>query len=107
MIAGLKGTVKKLAMDHIVLDVKDVGYEVFMSTNTLANLSLGATIDLDIYTHIREDVLKLYGFMQALEKTLFLSFISINGIGPKMALVLLSSTSSLNLLVEMIEKEDI
>ncbi len=107
MIAALKGCVKTLAMDHIVLDVQGVGYEVFMSTNTLASISLNTTISLDIYTHIREDVLKLYGFMEALEKTLFLAFIGINGIGPKMALALLSSTASLNILVEMIEKEDV
>ncbi len=107
MIAFLTGTVTQISEDTSILNVNGVGYEVFASSKTLKNISLSEPAELWIYTHVREDSLKLFGFSTMLEKKLFLAFIGINGIGPKMALSLLSATPSLQALLEMIEEEDI
>ena len=107
MIAFLKGFVQEIEADKVILDVSGVGYEVFASSKTLNQLTIASSKELWIYTHVREDALKLFGFSDPLEKKLFLAFIGINGIGPKMALAFLSSADSLEHLVEMIEKEDL
>ena len=107
MIACLTGTIKAIHPGSVVLDVGGVGYEVCVSGSTLTRLAPGAKTQLDIYTHVREDTLKLYGFAQALEKQLFLAFIGISGVGPKMALAVLSAAPSLESLTDMIEKENI
>ncbi len=107
MIAFLKGVVKRIESHCIMVDVRGVGYEVFVSNKTCNGLSLHSTVELEIYTHVREDSFKLYGFFTHLEKELFCAFIGISGVGPKMALSVLSAVSSLDLLVEMIEKEDV
>ena len=107
MIASLTGKIKKVASDSLILKVGGIGYEVFISNKTMQALSLADSVELEIYTHVREDTLKLYGFDNSLEKKLFMSFIKINGVGPKMALSILSAADSLDALVEMIEKKDI
>ena len=107
MIAFLKGRVTQIHTDGVILDVNGVGYEVHVSSKTLKSISLSKTAELWIYTHVREDAFKLFGFAGPLEKKIFLAFIGINGIGPKMALSLLSSAPSLRELLEMIEAEDI
>ena len=107
MIAFLKGTVKEVNEDVVILDVNGVGYEVYSSSKTLKDVLISELAEWWIYTHVREDSLKLFGFSSVLEKKLFLAFIGINGIGPKMALALLSSAPSLKELLEMIEEEDI
>ena len=107
MIAFLKGQVIEKRLDHIILDVQGVGYEVNASSKTLDKLSNKELIELFIYTHVRDDTLKLFGFLDKLEKTIFLALIGITGIGPKLALALLSAVPSLKALVEMIEEEDI
>ena len=107
MIAFLKGTIKDMSGETIILDVNDVGYEVYASAKTLKSVSVSEFIELWIYTYVREDALKLFGFSSMLEKKLFLGFIKINGIGPKMALAIISAAPSLRELMEMIEKEDV
>ena len=108
MIAFLKGIVKDISKETIILDVNGVGYEVHVSTKTLKSISLSEEpIEVWVYTHVREDSLKLFGFSSVLEKTLFLAFIKINGVGPKMALAIISAAPSLRELMEMIEKEDV
>jgi len=106
MIAFLTGKIKFMGSENIILDVNGVGYEVQTSTKTHNQLSVSNPIELWIYTHVREDTLKLYGFLSLLEKKLFLSFIGINGVGPKMALSILSTVPSLEELVDMIERSD-
>lgn len=107
MIAYLKGLITQKDKDTAILDVNGVGYEIYASSKTLENLNISTPTELLIYTCMREDSLKLYGFSKQLEKTLFLALIGINGIGPKMALVLLSAVPSFEALLEMIETEDI
>lgn len=107
MIAFLQGTVQEINKSVVIVLVNGVGYEVYASSKTQTKLILFEEAKLWIYTHVREDSLKLFGFSDLLEKQLFLAFIGINGIGPKMALVILSATVSVNKLLEMIEHEDI
>ena len=107
MIAYLTGIITQKDGETATLDVNGVGYEVYISSKTLENLNISAPSELLIYTYVREDSLKLYGFSKKLEKTLFLALIGISGIGPKMALALLSAVPSFEALLEMIETEDI
>ena len=107
MIASLNGTIKEMQKEQVILEVNGVGYEVFISSKTMQDLVKDSQAQLWIYTHVKEDSLKLFGFASALEKKLFLSFITVNGIGPKSALGLISSAPSLKELIEMIRTEDI
>ena len=107
MIAFLKGTVKEINEDSTILDVNGVGYEVSSSSKTLKDIFISEIAELWVHTHVREDAIKLFGFSTTMEKKLFLAFIGINGIGPKMALALISSAPSLQELLKMIEEEDL
>ncbi len=107
MIAFLKGMIKEIEGDRIILDVNNVGYEVYSSSKTQKDLFISEMAELWIYTHVKEDSFKLFGFSHKAERKIFLAFIGINGIGPKMALSLLSSAPSLKKLLDMIEEEDV
>ncbi len=91
MIATLTGTVQIIGTDRVVIAAGGVGYEVFLSTEAVARLPEKDTlIFLYIYTLVREDALMLYGFWEAEEKELFLILNTVSGIGPKLALAILS-----------------
>ena len=107
MIARLKGLITQKDTDTAILDVDGVGYEIYASSKTLENLNIAVPTELLIHTYVREDSLKLYGFSKPLEKKLFLALIGISGVGPKMALALLSAIPSFEALLEMIETEDV
>ncbi len=105
MIAYLKGQVLDLGEDHLVLETHGVGYQVFATPDTLAAVT-GGEAQLHIYTHIREDALVLYGFLRKVEKSFFLALIKINGVGPKMALSILSA-ATVERLKEMVDEGDL
>ncbi len=87
MIGMLKGTVIYRNDPYIIIDVRDVGYKVLVGKQILSNIqSLGETIQLYTYTHVREDLLELYGFNEPQDLRLFEYLISVSGIGPKSAL---------------------
>jgi Holliday junction DNA helicase RuvA len=91
MIARLRGTVIEKHLNRVVIDVAGVGYDVLVPLSTFYGLGdAGAAITLRVHTHVREDVIALYGFATALEEDLFGRLISISGIGPKLALAVLS-----------------
>lgn len=91
MIAGLKGKIHEKEIDHLVLDVNGVYYECLASLPTLGAIGeIGDTVELVIYTHVREDALQLFAFLNKREKKLFLSLVSVSGIGPKLGLNILS-----------------
>ncbi len=91
MIAHLRGTLLLKSTQAVVLENGGVGYEVHVPLSTFYALpETGQEIALHIYTHVREDVLALFGFHSALEKSLFLMLISVSGIGPRLAVNILS-----------------
>jgi Holliday junction DNA helicase RuvA len=91
VIARLSGTVLEKHPNRVVVDVNGVGYDVLVPLSTFYGLGeSGAAVALRVHTHVREDVIALYGFASALELDLFERLISINGIGPKLALAVLS-----------------
>ena len=91
MIGYLKGRLFRKKPNTIILDVNGIGYEVSIPLSTFYELpDEGSEISLNIHTHVREDALLLYGFHTQREKELFLKLITISGIGPKLAVVILS-----------------
>ncbi len=95
MIASLTGRLTRKAPDYIILDVSGVGYQVFVPLSTFYRMpDEGAEASLHIHTHLREDMLALYGFSEPAEKDLFLILLGVSGIGPKLALTILSSLTT-------------
>lgn len=90
MIGFLTGKVISLKPTKILLNVNGVGYVVFISINTFEVISNKEIVSLYIHTHVKEDSLTLYGFHNESEKEIFELLISISGIGPKLALGVLS-----------------
>jgi Holliday junction DNA helicase RuvA len=91
VIARLSGTVLEKQPHRVVIDVNGVGYDVLVPLSTFYGLGeAGASVALRVHTHVREDAIALYGFASALEQELFERLISISGIGPKLALAVLS-----------------
>ena len=94
MIARLKGLVDDIGEDHIVLDVAGVGYLVQCSARTLRTLpGSGEAVVLEIETHVREDHIHLFGFMDVLERDWFKLLQTVQGVGARVALGMLSSVS--------------
>ena len=93
MIYSLKGTVQELNPTSVVIDVQGVGYYVGISLQTSEKLQLGQSAYLNIQQIIREDAHLLFGFNTILEKEMFNLLISVNGVGPVSAIIMLSSLS--------------
>ena len=92
MIALLTGVIAHKSPDHIILDVRGVGYRVLIPFSTYYDLpGEGGAASLHIHTSVREDAIQLYGFRTRLEKSFFQLLISVSGIGPKMARDILSN----------------
>lgn len=89
MIAYLEGTVDSVDLEHVVLDVNGVGYEVAISHSDVAQLDQGKPAKLFIYEHIREDIHDLYGFSRRSTKGLFELLLSVKNVGPKVAMAVL------------------
>lgn len=86
MIAALKGVIDARIDPHLIIDVNGVGYKVYASYAVLARAVIGENIKLYIHTHVREDLLELYGFAEIEDLRLFEYLISVSGIGPKTAI---------------------
>ena len=107
MIAHLRGRIFEKHPNRIVVDVNGVGYDVFVPLSTFYGLGdQGAEIALRIHTHVREDALTLYGFATLLEQELFERLIGVSGIGPKVALAVLSGIEPQEL-IHAIERADV
>ena len=91
MIGYVRGTVSHLAIDHCFVDVQGIGYRIFIAQSTRQKVSVGAVVSLFTYMYVREDALLLYGFYTQDEYNLFLQLMSITGIGPKVAMGILSA----------------
>ena len=90
MIARIRGKILSIEEETITVDLQGLGYELYCSANTMDSLLVGDNVDLRVFTHVREDLIQLFGFLDPFEKTLFLSLNKVNGIGPKMAMQILS-----------------
>jgi Holliday junction DNA helicase RuvA len=94
MIARLRGKLVEKEPARVVVDVNGVGYEVSIPLTTFTVMpESGAEVSVDIYTHVREDVIALYGFSSRQERRVFERLISISGIGPRLAITILSGGS--------------
>jgi len=99
MIARLRGTLLEKAPGRLVIDVGGVGYEVLVPLSTFYVLGdAGSDVTLRVHTHVREDVIALYGFATTLEQALFERLIGVGGIGPKLALAVLSGIEPVELM---------
>jgi len=95
MIAQLRGTLIEKHPNQAVVECAGVGYDVSISVATYSSLpDAGAEVRLKIHTHVREDALVLFGFLAAEEKALFEKLITVSGIGPKMAITVLSGVEA-------------
>ena len=95
MIAHLNGRLLSKEPNSVIVDVSGVGYEVNIPLSTFYELeNEGSNVQLRIYTHVKEDALQLYGFRTERERKLFVNFISVSGIGPKLGIALLSGMSA-------------
>ena len=106
MIGFLKGKVTYVDSTYVILDVGGVGYELFCSPSTLGHLEESQLLTLWVYTSFRQDSLELFGFLSHEEKSLFLSLLKVNGVGPRMALTILGACS-LEQFVGFIREENI
>jgi holliday junction DNA helicase RuvA len=107
MIASLTGSLISKTVQSIIIDVHGVGYEVIVPLTTYVRLPAeGQTVRFLTYTHVREDALQLYGFSAPEEKNVFLLLLGISGIGPRLAVNILSGIP-LAALIEAVKKGDV
>jgi len=107
MIAYLKGILIQKSTNQVILDVGGVGYRAWIPLSTYLKLgSVDETVELHIYTHLTDNSLSLYGFSSDEEKEIFLKLISISGIGPKLALNILSGIEASDL-EDAIKRSDV
>ena len=106
MIGCLIGEVFALEAPTVLLNVNGVGYEIDTPLSTFCQLQKGQKVTLWTHLVVREDAQQLYGFSEAQEKIIFRTLLKVNGVGPKMALGILS-TLSVELLIHTIEHDDI
>jgi Holliday junction DNA helicase RuvA len=86
MIARLRGEIAEVAADRVVLDVHGVGYDVLVPGRTAVTAHVGAPTVLHVHTAVREDAITLYGFETASERACFEQLLTVNGVGPRLAL---------------------
>src|SRR6202171_2363801 len=95
MIAHLRGKLLTKHPNRAIVETAGVGYDVTISVPTFSDLpAVGAEVALHIHTHVREDQIALYGFLRPSEKTLFEKLITVSGIGPKLAITILSGMAA-------------
>jgi Holliday junction DNA helicase RuvA len=107
MIAHLTGKLLEKQTNSAIVDVGGVGYEVTIPLSTFYELGeVGTDASLRIHTHVREDAIQLFGFKSGRERDLFLRLIAVQGVGPKLAITMLSGMSA-DEMVLAIRKEDL
>ena len=95
MIAHLRGKLLAKHPNQAIVETGGVGYDVTISVPTFSDLpAIGGEVTLHIHTHVREDLIALYGFLRSAEKRLFERLITVSGIGPKLAITILSGMAA-------------
>ena len=106
MIAFLVGTIEQKFENTVILDVNGVGYELNVSNNTLISLPMeNETVKILTYLQVKEDGVALYGFATEEEKAMFMKLITVSGIGPKMAITILSGLKLSDLIVAIVNED--
>ena len=106
MYAFIRGKLEYKGTDHAVIDAGGVGYEVFVSTRTLSELpAAGEQARVFTYLHVREDAMLLYGFGSREEKAMFIKLLGVTGVGPKMAMGILSGMTVAELAIALVTKD--
>ncbi len=90
MIGFIKGTIEDIEEDRAVVDCNGIGYNIFMPSSVLANISIGATVKIYTYLAVREDAMNLFGFLGKQDLDIFKKLITVSGIGPKGGLSIMS-----------------
>lgn len=99
MIARLKGLLEEKSKERVIVDVQGVGYGLLVPETVLNRMpAIGEPVTLQVYTHVREDQLTLFGFASNLEKEVFELLMSASGVGPKLALTVLSHLDAIQIL---------
>ena len=107
MIASLNGTVLTKRPEGIIVDVNGVGYQLSVPLCSLTDIpEPGETVFMHTYTHVREDALQLFGFLNEKDREVFTTLIGISGIGPKLGLAILSGMPA-ERFVEAVQNEDV
>src|SRR5215475_12790987 len=107
MIAHLRGKLISRRPNLVIVEAGGVGYDVTISVPAFSELpSLGSEVALHIHTHVREDQLALYGFLRHEEKELFEKLLTVSGIGPKLAITILSGMAA-DEMVSVIRESDV
>lgn len=98
MIAFLKGTIVDIEENKVIIEVNNMGYNVFVTSRDIGNIgSTGTIVTLYTYLQVREDAMQLYGFLSKEDRKIFSMLIGVNGVGPKAALGVLSVLSATEL----------
>jgi Holliday junction DNA helicase RuvA len=95
MIAQIVGTLIYKSFDHVIIDAYGIGYRIFVPLTTFYELpEIGQSVTLNIHTHVKQDAINLFGFYSSLEKEIFQLMIAVTGIGPRLAMNILSGISA-------------
>lgn len=105
MISFLRGIIEEKIENSVIVDVNGVGYEVTVSNNTLSNLPIGEMAKVLTYMAVREDGVYLYGFSSHDERDMFNKLITVSGIGPKVAIGILSGMNLGDLTVAIVKQD--
>lgn len=97
MLANLKGKIIDKSAAGLVVEVNNIGYEIFVTDQMMQSSQIGQSVDLKIAESIREDSYSLYGFCDRQEKDFYLQLVSVSGVGPKVAMAILSADNVENL----------
>lgn len=107
MIGYLTGSIKFKELNYLIVDVNKVGYQIFVPFFIWQNCQINQTYEFYIYTCVREDEITLYGFAKKEEKQIFTHLISVSGIGPKLAMNIISSAGSAAKIINAIQTADV
>ncbi len=106
MIASIRGILSEQGKDYVVLENQGVGFQIFVTSRTAGQMPLqGTEVKLLTWLQVREDDMTLFGFMSAEEKNMFLKLIGVTGVGPRVALAILSGFSVSELIMAIVSED--
>ncbi len=106
MIVFLQGTVDSINAHSLFIDVLGIGYEVWVPVSVLSRVQTGSSVKIYTYQHVREDDLRLFGFLENIDLEIFKLLIGVNGIGPKAGLSILSAYSGEDVIAAINREDD-